>query len=210
MELMSRYPDKYFELSIVDPPYGLGEDGSKSQSRLRSNSKWKNLKPSKYTINKRWDVKPTDLYFKELSRVSKNQIIWGANYFGSMPPSSCWVAWDKKDGKDNSDFADIELAWTSFKSGARLFKKHWVGFGAINAKETRIHPTQKPVALHKWLLHNYAKPGDKILDTHLGSGSIAIACHDYGYDLTACELDKEYFEAAMKRISNHTAQMKMF
>ena len=187
MDLMARYPDKYFALSIVDPPYGIGEDGSKSQSRLRSNSKWKNPKPSKYTINKGWDVKPTDLYFKELSRVSKNQIIWGANYFGSMPPSSCWIVWDKKNG--DSDFSDCELAYTSFNSGVRKFEWLWNGFQK-QQPEARIHPTQKPVALYKWLLHNYAKPGDKILDTHLGSGSIAIACHDYGYDLTACELDK--------------------
>ena len=203
MELMARYPDKYFELAIVDPPYGIGEDGKKNHSRDKL------TKSKKYTP-KSWDKEPPSIeYFAELKRVSKNQIIWGANHFGNMPPSSCWVVWDK----DNTgNFADCELAYTSFKTAVRIFTFKWNGMlqQDMKNKEYRIHPTQKPVALYKWLLHNYAKPGDKILDTHLGSGSIAIACHDYGYDLTACELDKEYFEAAMKRISNHTAQMKMF
>jgi len=204
MELMARYPDKYFELAIVDPPYGIGEDGKKNHSR------GKLTKSKKYTP-KSWDKKPPSIeYFAELKRVSKNQIIWGANHFGNMPPSSCWVVWDKQNGE--SDFADCELAWASFTTAVRKFQFRWQGMFQRNMsnKETRIHPTQKPVALYKWLLHNYAKPGDKILDTHLGSGSIAIACHDYGFDLTACELDKEYFDAAMKRIAAHTAQIKMF
>jgi len=210
MDLMARYPDKYFDLAIVDPPYGIGEDGSKSQSRMRKNNKWAKPKPSIYIPNKKWDIRPNDLYFKELKRVSKNQIIWGANYFGNMPSSSGWIVWHKKRHDEKNDFSDAELAYSSFKKGCRLFHLPWIGFGAVNISETRIHPTQKPVALYKWLLHNYAKEGDKILDTHLGSGSIAIACHDYNFDLTACELDKEYFEAAMKRISAHTAQTKLF
>ena len=204
MDLMSRYPDKYFQLAIVDPPYGIGEDGKKNHSRDK-------LTKSKKFTPKSWDKEPPSIeYFAELKRVSKNQIIWGANHFGNMPPSSCWVVWDKQNGE--TDFADCELAWASFTTAVRKFEFRWQGMlqGDMSNKEIRIHPTQKPVALYKWLLHNYAKPGDKILDTHLGSGSIAIACHDYGYDLTACELDKEYFEAAMKRISNHAAQTRLF
>ena len=201
MDLMARYPDGYFDLAIVDPPYGIGEDGKSNHSRGK-------IAKSKIYTPKSWDKeRPNTQYFEELKRVSKNQIIWGANHFGHMPPSSCWIVWDKQNGE--TDFADCELAYASFDSGVRKFEWLWNGFQK-QQPETRIHPTQKPVALYKWLLHNYAKPGDKILDTHLGSGSIAIACHDYGYDLTGCELDKEYFDAAMKRIAAHTAQIKMF
>ena len=205
MDLMARYPDGHFDLAIVDPPYGIGESIKKRDNT--TSDKWKS--PYKKIHNpKNWDKQPpNETYFLELFRVSKNQIIWGANHFGNMPPSSCWIVWDKKNGE--SDFSDCELAYASFDSGVRKFEWLWNGFQK-QQPETRIHPTQKPVALYKWLLHNYAKPGDKILDTHLGSGSIAIACHDYGFDLTACELDKEYFDAAMKRIAAHTAQMKMF
>jgi len=206
MDLMSRYPDNYFDLAIVDPPYGIGEDGDKNHSRV------KNAKPTMYT-SKTWDrLHASKNYFIELKRVSKNQIIWGANHFIENIPnsnSSCWIVWDK----DNTgDFADCELALTTFKTAVRKFEFRWNGMlqGDMKNKEQRIHPTQKPAALYKWLLLNYAKEGDKILDTHLGSGSIAIACHDYGFDLTACELDKEYFDKAMQRINNHTAQIKMF
>ena len=125
--------------------------------------------------------------------------------------TSCFVVWDKK-SNDGSNFADAEIAWTSFKTAIRVFKYDWIGFGYLNnpQKEKKIHPTQKPVQLYSWLLQTYAKQGDKILDTHLGSGSIAIACHDYGFDLTACELDKEYFDKAIERIKNHTNQQKLF
>lgn len=207
MELVARYPDGYFDLAIVDPPYGIWEDGGSNHSR------GKLTKPKKY-IPKQWDrQKPEKGFFTELLRVSKNQIIWGANHFIENIPnanSSCWVVWDKNNGEN--DFADCELAYTSFKSAVRKFEFKWHGMlqGDMKNKETRIHPTQKPVALYKWLLHNYAKPGDRILDTHLGSGSIAIACHDYGYDLTACELDPEYYAAAMKRIEAHRAQGRLF
>ena len=145
-------------------------------------------------------------YFKQLFRVSKNQIIWGGNYFG-LPPTRCFLVWDKGEGFYNRTYAECELAWTSFDLNTCKVKHDPLANGDYKGK---IHPTQKPVALYKWLLHNYAKEGDKILDTHLGSGSIAIACHDYNFDLTGCELDKEYFEAAMKRIAAHTAQIKMF
>jgi len=197
MALMARYPDKYFELAIVDPPYGIGA----SEMTMGSG------KNKKYKKGKNWDTEtPSKDCFKELFRVSKNQIIWGGNYF-PLPLTKSWIFWDKGINGD-CDFADGELAWTSFNKVLRIAPIRYKGF--LGADKERIHPTQKPVALYKWLLHNYAKQGDKILDTHLGSGSIAIACHDYGFDLTACELDKEYFDAAMKRIQNHTAQGSLF
>jgi site-specific DNA-methyltransferase (adenine-specific) len=207
MELMARYPDNYFDLAIVDPPYGIGEDGAKNHSRGKA------ARPTLYTP-KYWDTTTASKkYFKQLKRISKNQIVWGANHFIEnlmATNSSCWIVWDKQNG--DNDFADCELAWTSFNTSVRKFEFRWAGMlqGDMKNKETRIHPTQKPVALYKWLLDKYAKQGDKIIDTHLGSGSIAIACHDYGFDLTACELDKEYFDKAMERINNHVAQLKLF
>lgn len=207
MELMKRYPDNYFELAIVDPPYGIGEDGSKNISRGGV------AKPKDYKSFAGNDKQaPDKVYFDELKRVSRNQIIWGANHFISRIPydSSCWIVWDKENG--DNDFADCELAWTSFKSAVRRFSFKWAGMlqGDMKNKETRIHPTQKPVALYKWLLTNYAKQGDKILDTHGGSMSIAIACHDLGFDLVLSELDKDYFEAGKKRLENHRAQVSIF
>ena len=196
MELMGRYPDGYFQLAIVDPPYGIGMDGG--------NIGYKGFNDFK---KKKWDSKaPDSEYFKELFRVSGNQIIWGGNYF-ELPGSRCWVVWDKGEGFKDRTYAEAELAYTSFDNNVRIFKHDPLAKGDYKGK---IHPTQKPVALYKWLLHNYAKPGDRILDTHIGSGSIAIACHDYGYDLTACELDPEYYAAAMKRIEAHRAQGRLF
>jgi site-specific DNA-methyltransferase (adenine-specific) len=206
MVMMSRYPDKYFDLAIVDPPYGIGEASGKNHSRGSI------CKPKLYDI-KQWDEStPEQVYFNELFRVSKNQIIWGGNYFLDKinKPTSCFIVWDKDNGKN--DFADCELAWTSFKTAVRKYKFKWAGMlqGDMKNKEHRIHPTQKPVALYKWLLENYTNNKDaKILDTHLGSGSIAIACHDYMYDLTACELDIYYYENAIKRIKNHMSQTKI-
>ena len=207
MQLMARYPDKYFDLAIVDPPYGIGESSNCNKSRSK-------LGKSKDYGNKNWDDSaPKQEYFIELKRVSKNQVIWGANHFIESIPSansSCWIVWNKENG--DNDFADCELAYTSFKTAVRKIDFKWHGMlqGDMKNKETRIHPTQKPVALYKWLLDKYAKQGDKIIDTHLGSGSIAIACHDYGFELTACELDTEYYEAAKKRFLNHSAQTKLF
>ena len=206
MLMMARYPDKYFDLAIVDPPYGINESGQTNKTRSK-------IAKSKDYGNKNWDITSPDfLYFKELIRVSKNQIIWGANHFISKIPydSSCWIVWDKDNGE--TDFADCELAFTSFKTSVRKFKFKWQGMlqGNMKNKENRIHPTQKPVALYKWILDKYANQGDKILDTHLGSGSIAIACHDYGFDLTACELDTEYYNSALKRYNNHIQQIKLF
>lgn len=197
MDLMSRYPDKHFDLAIVDPPYGIGLIKTEAGN-------WGIRKEAKGDIQKDWDFqKPTKQYFDELFRVSKNQIIWGANHFieSLNKNSSCWIVWDKQNG--TSYFADSELAWTSFDTAVRNFKMPTV-------RKDRIHECQKPIDLYKWILDKYAKPNDKILDTHLGSGSIAIACHDYGFDLTACELDKEYFDKAMQRITNHVNQQKLF
>jgi site-specific DNA-methyltransferase (adenine-specific) len=208
MQLMARYSDNYFDLAIVDPPYGIGESKSNFESRGVSSKKWKRGKPKIYT-KKDWDNEaPNSEYWNELLRVSKNQIVWGANHFISRLPydSSCWIVWDKD---TSGDYADCELAWTSFKTSIRRIKLTWSGFRKCEVVD-RFHPTQKPVALYKWLLDKYAKQGDKILDTHLGSGSIAIACHDYGFELTACELDIEYYESAKKRFLNHSAQTKLF
>ncbi len=161
---------------------------------------------------KDWDKNtPDKKYFDELFRVSKNQIIWGGNYFSEFLPSmSGWIVWDKNNGENN--FSDCELAWTSFDKGLRMFKSTWNGMlqHDMKNKQDRIHPTEKPYRLYKFCLSLYAKEGYKILDTHLGSGSIAIACHDFNYNLTACELDEEYFNKAMQRIKNHTSQTNMF
>ena len=207
MLLMARYPDNYFDLAIVDPPYGIGE--SNKQRKNTPSKKWKSAKNDIQYIKKEWDSNIPDIkYFNELKRVSKNQIIWGGNYMTNyLEPKMGWIFWDKKTGE--SDFSDGELAWTSFDKALRKFEWLWSGFKKQQPEE-RLHPTQKPIALYKWLLDKYAKQGDKILDTHLGSGSIAIAAHDYGFDLTACELDKEYYDKAIQRITNHTNQQKLF
>jgi site-specific DNA-methyltransferase (adenine-specific) len=199
MKLMARYPDNHFDLAIVDPPYGIDVtkmtlgNGKKKTNRGSTN----------------WDSKtPTKEYFNELRRVSKNQVIWGANYMTeNLPPSMGWIYWNK--GTGLNDFSDGELAYTSFNRALRSYKVSWVGANANNGTP-RIHPTEKPIKLYEWILMNYAKEGDKILDTHLGSGSVAIACHNLGFDLTACELDKDYFEASQKRLQQHQSQIRMF
>ncbi len=197
LEAMKLMKDNQFDLAIVDPPYGLNrfkaKDGGNSK-KIKSfgdkNKNWNNIKPKKE-------------YFTELFRISKNQIIWGANNF-NLPTSEYFIIWQKGNALDFS-FAMVEMAWTNIKKPAKLFKHLHV-----QNKDKRIHPTQKPVKLYEWLLMNYAKKGDKILDTHLGSGSIAIACHNLGYDLTGYELDKEYYDNAIKRIKNHQAQTRIF
>jgi len=206
LEAMKQMDDNQFDLAIVDPPYGIGEDGGTNGTRGK-------LAKSKIYISKGWDKEsPSVEYFNELIRVSKNQIVWGANHFISKIPfdSSCWIVWDKDNGE--TDFADCELAWTSFKTSVRKIKWKWQGMLQQNMKnkETRIHPTQKPVKLYEWILDKYAKEGDKILDTHLGSGSIAIACHNRGFDLTGFEIDKEYFDNASERLRIHQSQLTMF
>ena len=202
MALMSRYPDDYFELAIVDPPY---MNHFNTDNWVGTSAKQKSYKNRQETLSNK---KPTKKYFDEMMRVSKNQIIWGGNYF-SLPISRGWVFWLK--GKQNNYFSDGELAWTSFDKVLKCFDFRWSGMlqHDMKNKEIRIHPTQKPVQLYKWLLQNYAKQGDKILDTHLGSGSIALACHELGFSLTACELDTEYYEAAYKRFKQQTAQLRL-
>jgi site-specific DNA-methyltransferase (adenine-specific) len=190
MEGMKQFPDKYFELAIVDPPYGISITDS---GRL-----------GKYNVNgNRWDDNiPTDDYFNELFRVSENQIIWGGNYF-PLPPTRGFIIWDKKQPEGVS-FASCEFAWSSFDRSAKTFY-----FSPMQDKY-RFHPTQKPVALYKWLLKNYAKQGDKILDTHVGSASSLIACYQMNFDYIGFEIDKEYFEKAQKRMADEMAQISLF
>jgi site-specific DNA-methyltransferase (adenine-specific) len=199
MKLMARYEDNHFDLAIVDPPYGIGM--AKQIDLGNSNKKEKHK-------TKDWDNEiPSKEYFVELKRVSKNQIIWGGNYFlDYLNATRCFVVWNKENGSNN--MADCELAWTSFTNSVRMYSGH-IFKGIGNTNYISYHPTQKPVKLYEWLLMNYAQEGDKILDTHLGSGSIAIACHNLKYDLTACELNKEYFETAMKRLEQHTSQLRI-
>jgi site-specific DNA-methyltransferase (adenine-specific) len=196
MLLMARYPDNYFNLAIVDPPYGIEIA--------------------------EWDKeRPKNEYWKQLFRVSKNQIVWGGNYF-NLPINRQWICWDKSVIKagylGKREFDEFELAWTSFDGKCKMIRFSDIGNmngfdGKLKVDYTfkgKIHPCQKHTNIYSWILQNYAKEGDKILDTHLGSGSIAIACHDYGYELTACELDKEYYDKAIQRITNHTNQQKLF
>jgi len=190
MELMARYEDNYFDLAIVDPPY---RDTNQPTKDMRANGSMKSL-----------EGRPTKEYWNELKRVSKNQIIWGANNFG-LPQWKGFVAWKKKTIGLKFTMSMLEIASLSENLGTT---SKWIEIAPQNPN--RIHPTEKPVKLYEWLLMNYAKDGYKILDTHLGSGTIAIACHNLGYDLTACELDKEYYNAAMKRIEQHKAQIRMF
>jgi site-specific DNA-methyltransferase (adenine-specific) len=209
---LSSFPNKYFELAIVDPPYGIGHDAKAMNGRKSSSPKYKDYQGKQFK-GFGWDDEPMPLeYFTELERVSKNQIIWGANHFIENIPdanSPCWIVWYKHGQNPNSTSADCELAWASFKTAVRYFYYDWCGFGVVNSGEEKIHPTQKPIALYKWLLTKYAKPNDKILDTHLGSGSIAIACYDLGFDLTGFEIDKDYFEAMTKRFEKHKQQLTL-
>jgi len=204
IEFMKTKPDNYYNLAIVDPPYGIGMDGG--------NIGGNNCGKAKDYTQKDWDKEPPPIeYFNELMRVSKNQIIWGANHFISRMPfdSSCWIIWDK----DNSgNFADCEMAWTSFNTAVRKYKFRWNGMLQQNMKdkEIRIHPTQKPKDLYRWTLKNYAKDGNKILDTHGGSMSIALACDMENFDLDICEIDTEYFEAGQKRYNEFKQQITMF
>lgn len=205
MEYLAAQPDKSFDLAIVDPPYGIGECGATNKSRAKL-AQAKDYKP----FFGGDASAPVEEYFIELCRVSKHQIIWGANHFIdrlAIKNSSCWVVWDKENGE--SDFADCELAWTSFPSAVRLFRYRWSGMlqGDMKNKELRIHPTQKPIKLYQWLLSKYAKNGWRILDTHLGSGSNAIASYYAGFDFVGCEIDRHYYEEAKKRFELSTAQM---
>ena len=221
MEFMRGLPDKCYDLAIVDPPYGIGV-GKMFIAKDRKDPRNGRVIKCKRTKRGEWDnERPPLEYFTELRRVSRSQIIWGGNYFADMLPASMgWIVWDKVNG--DSDQADCELAWSSYDKAVRQLRFMWhiaqgisaerghVAQGNISLRESRIHPTQKPVALYRWLLQNYAKPGQKILDTHGGSMSIAIACDIEGFDLDLCELDKDYFEAGKKRLEAHQAQPRMF
>jgi len=201
MEFMRGLPDKAFDLAIVDPPYGIERDGSVQSKTCRPGRKY-GRKAHEF---KGWDNgAPGPEYFAELFRVSKDQIIWGANYMAEhLPPSMGWIFWDKGQRICNSDG---ELAYTSFPRALRVVEYNRVEL----LKDGTIHPTQKPVALYRWLLRNYAKPGQRILDTHLGSGSIAIACDLEGFDLTATEIDADYIAGARKRLADHQSQPRLF
>ncbi len=208
MEAMMEMSDNQFDLAIVDPPYGIGFG---EFNRTNKDSTGKRYKANKYKQGD-WDTDiPKDMYFKELIRVSKNQIIWGGNYFPYIWKNGCkgFIFWYK--GNPVPNFSDGELAWTSFNKVAKQFDyRYYGGLEGKTSASNKIHPTQKPISLYEWLLMNYAKEGDTILDTHLGSGSIAIACHNLGYDLTGYEIDKDYYEAAKKRIEQHKQQIRMF
>jgi len=224
MELMAKYPDNYFDLAIVDLEYGIGasKPSIKPNTAVQKNGNKLNIKQPNYTP-KKWDFKKSDEnYLNELFRVSKNQIIWGANYYGLV---GGMIVWDKLNGE--SDQMDCEIAYCSLNNRCDLVYFMWAGMfqgiycgkdvkkaliqqGNKQLNEKRIHPTQKPIPLYKYLLSNYAKPNDKILDTHLGSMSIAIACHDYGFELVGAELDEEYYIKGIERVKNHVSQQKLF
>lgn len=214
MEYMRSLPDKAFDLAVVDPPYGIGVmsmNYTKSGAiRTRGKSA---AKRRDYRKQAEWDVKPEKEYFTELFRVAKKKIIWGGNYFADMiPPSSSFIVWDKRcNDAMRNDYSDCEYAWCDF-GVARMFRFVWNGMiqGDMKHKEERFHPTQKPVALYSWIFSHYAKSGDKILDTHLGSGSSRIAAYDAGLDFVGCEIDKEYFQAQEERFEKHISQLSLF
>ena len=209
MEYIKGLEDNAFDLAIVDPPYGI-DAANKFAGKERKSGKGASHKTA--FAAKDWDKGiPDKAYFDELMRVSKNQIVWGANYMSHLlPPSMGWIVWDKDNG--TTKFSDAELAFSSFDRALRLYKYTWNGMiqGDMKNKESRIHPTQKPVKLYEWLLSNYAKEGDRILDTHLGSGSSAIAAHYGGLDFVGCELDEDYYKAASVRFERETAQIDIF
>lgn len=209
MEGMKEFPDKYFDLAIVDPPYGgVTQGGYMTNQMCGGVAKCRN----DYHLSLWQCDKPDKAYFDELMRVSKNQIIWGGNYYASLlKDSQCWIVWDKEKPEGVS-FADCELAWTSFDVAARLFKFAWNGMiqGNMKNKEYKIHPTQKPVALYEWLISRFAKEGEIILDTHVGSASSLIACHNTNHKYVGFEIDKEYYRLAKERLDSETAQMNFF
>lgn len=199
MEYMARLPDKAFDLAVVDPPYGIDTKMQRKRKTKRTNTFFRHYE------NNGWvDIAPPAEYFDELFRVSRNQIIWGGNYF-SLPPCRGFIFWDKQNPVPN--YSDGEYAWTSFDVPAKRFL---YGYTNVINYETRIHPTQKPIKLYEWLITQYAKPGQRILDTHLGSGSSAIACNNLGFDLIGCELDPNYYAAACERVHQAIAQERLF
>ena len=204
MELMARYPDNYFDLAIVDPPYGI-------LNKTKRGGDYK-FNMEEYS---QWDVKPNNKYFEELFRVSKNQIIWGGNYFGQLWGRSEYnkgfIIWDKNQPETLNNFSMAEMAWSSLDKPSKIFRY------SVRKNRNKIHPTQKPVELYDWLIKMYAKQGDKILDTHLGSGTIAIACYNAGLSLTACEISETYYFSALEKIREfvpisaiHTSDLDSF
>lgn len=230
LEAMRKMPDKYFDLAVVDPPYGRGAQRERERELRGGGADWEHKARSRfggrfdrYHIGRadgrnvgeevpagttgaedirHWDVAPPPEYFRELARVSKNQIIWGGNYF-DLPPTRCFLVWRKLSISDSFSMAMVEYAWTSFNANAKVFE-------AAPQDAARFHPTQKPVALYAWIYRLFAKPGDKILDTHLGSGSSRIAAYDAGLDFVGYEIDKEYFRKQEERFAAHTAQINLF
>jgi site-specific DNA-methyltransferase (adenine-specific) len=207
MDVMREMQDKSFDLAICDPPYGIGFDGEVKQMANNKSKKWAKATGAGYE-RKEWDnFVPNDDYFFNINRVAQDQIIWGGNYF-KLPQSTGWIFWDKGVA-DDFTLSPGELAWTSFNRSVNKISLLWAGFRKVET-EKRIHPTQKPVALYSWLLTNYAKPGQTILDTHLGSGSSAIAANKLGFSFTGIELDDDYFNAACKRIQDAYNQVSLF
>ncbi len=209
MDMMRKFPDKHFDLAIVDPPYGIGFDGDSTLGN-NSSAKWKNPEKSNQYQKKDWDKSaPSAEYFTDLRRVSKQQIIFGGNYFAEhLPVSGGWIVWSKGTAEGMS-LSDAELAWTNCANNVKVCEFLWSGFRKCEHTE-RFHPTQKPVALYRWLLANYANVGDKILDTHLGSMSSVIACADMGFSITGCELDFDYYAVGIERVKRHLEQAVMF
>jgi len=210
---MKQCEDKQFDWAIVDPPYGINFDGNTTVKG--KGGKANTFANTQHHEKKGWDTcRPTPEYFAELQRISKNQIVWGGNYFADLlPPKKGWIFWDKKiTNANNTNFSDGELAWTSSDGILRRFTYDWIGFGYLNnpQKEKKIHPTQKPVQLYEWILDTYVKEGSKIIDTHLGSGSIAEACWNRKFDLVGIEIDNEYFQKASKRLEAHKKQLTLF
>jgi len=215
MEFMKTCNDNEFDLAICDPPYGIKADRLTRTKGISGKSKTFNRTIKHNYEPKKWDEEtPEQEYFTELQRVSKNQIIWGGNYFtDKLPVSRGWIFWDKKiTNENNTNFSDGELAWTSFDKILKKITYDWIGFGYLNNSrgQKKTHPTEKPIDLYRHVLREYATKGDKILDTHLGSGSIAIACHEEGFDLVGCEIDNDYFNNAKKRLTNETNQTILF
>lgn len=212
IEGMKEYPDKFFDLAIVDPVYGDVTNGGYMTNNKGQHIGTGSANSKGYHAGLWNQGKTGGDYFKELFRVSKNQVIWGGNYFTEfLPCSQCWIVWDKQHAVERS-FADVELAWTSFDKASRIFRYMWDGFlqGNMNDREDRIHPTQKPIALYSWILNRFAKSGDKILDTHVGSASSLIACHRMKFDYIGFEIDKVYYRQAKERLDQETKQIDIF
>lgn len=204
MEYMKTLPDKAFELAVVDPPYGNAGGEFSSRNGTRFGGRFDRYdKDKKLRKKSNWDYAPGEDYFKELFRVSKNQIIWGGNYF-SLPPCRCFIIWKKTNIPENFSMAMCEYAWCSFNDNAKIIELSSQGI------TNRFHPTQKPVALYEWIYSSYAKEGDKILDTHMGSGSSRIAAYNMGFDYVGCEINKDYFEKEEERFKEHSAQLNLF